>query len=97
MILPAVGEAPDGVAIWRVTADGGTATVQSRALWVGAAEAAPQTAYPLHRPVRTVLVSLAGGDLVTELHVVEPTDPILFFTDDGKLLPASQSLPRGPV
>ena len=97
VILPAVGEAPDGVAIWRVTADGGTATVQSRALWVGAAEAAPQTAYPLHRPVRTVLVSLAGGDLVTELHVVEPTDPILFFTDDGKLLPASQSLPRGPV
>ncbi len=97
VILPAVGETPDGVAIWRVTADGETATVQSPALWVGAAEAAPETTYPLPRPVRTVLASLAGRDLVAELQVVEPTDPILFFAEDGRRLPASQSLPRGQV
>jgi len=97
VILPAVGEAPDGMAIWRVTADGEAATIQSRALWVGAAEAAPETTFPLLRPVRTVLVSLAGRDLVAELQVVEPTDPILFFTDDGRRLPASQSLPRGQI
>jgi hypothetical protein len=97
VILPAVGEAPDGVAIWRVIADGEAATIKSRALWVGMAEAAPETTHPLHRPVRTVLVSLAGRDLVAELQVVEPTDPILFFADDGRRLPASQSLPRGQV
>lgn len=97
VILPAVGETPDGIAIWRVIADGEAATVQSRALWVGAAEAAPETTYPLPRPVRTVLVSLTGRDLVAELQVVEPTDPILFFGDDGRRLPSSQSLPRGQV
>src|SRR6266487_6628172 len=97
VILPAVGDAPDGVALWRVTADGTPDTVQSRALWVGTAEAAPETTYPLSRPVRTVLASLAGRDLVAELQVVEPTDPILFFAEDGRRLPASQSLPRGQV
>src|SRR6266487_1900441 len=50
VILPAVGDAPDGVALWRVTADGTPDIVQSRALWVGTAEAAPETTYPLSRP-----------------------------------------------
>ena len=97
VILPAIGDAPDGIAIWRVTADGVPETVQSRALWVGATEAAPETTYPLSRPVRTVLVSLAGRDLTAELQVVESADPILFFTDDGRQVPGSLSLPRGPV
>jgi hypothetical protein len=95
VILPAVGDAPDGVAVWRVTADGTVGTVQSRALWVGAAEAAPETTYPLPRPVRSVLVSLSSRDLTAELQVVEPADPILFFTDDGRQVPGSLSLPRG--
>ena len=76
VILPAVGEAPDGVATWRVTADGDPATVRSRAQWVGAAEAAPATAHPLARPVRTVQVSLVGWDHTTELDVVQPADPV---------------------
>ena len=62
VLLPAVGDTPDGVARWRITADGETRTVQSRAMWVGAAETTPQTAFPLDRPVRTVLVSLAGHE-----------------------------------
>lgn len=97
VVLPAISEAPDGVARWRVTADGQMATVQSRALWVGTGEAAPTTSYPLSRPVRTVLVSLASTDLAAELHVIDSADPILFFGDDGHLLAGSQSLPRGRV
>jgi hypothetical protein len=98
VLLPAVGDMPDGLAQWRITADGETGTVQSRALWVGAAESAPETAYPLSRPVRTVLVSLAGReDLATELPVVEQADPILFFAEDGRRLPGTVSLPRAPV
>lgn len=93
VILPAVGEAPDGVATWRVTADGEPVTVRSRAQWVGTAEAAPETAHPLGRPVRTVDVSLVGWDHVTELEVVRPADPILFFADDGRRLPAQLPLP----
>ncbi len=97
VVLPAVGEAPDGVATWRVVADGDPVTVRSRAQWVGSAEAAPETTHPLARPVRTVHVSLLGKDLVSELHVVEPTDPILFFADDGRRLPAILPLPPDHV
>ena len=93
VILPAVGETPDGVATWRVTADGDPVTVRSRAQWVGSAEAAPQTAHPLARPVRAVQVALIGWDHVSELDVVQPSDPILFFAEDGRRLPAHLPLP----
>ena len=98
VLLPAVGDTPAGVARWRITADGDTHTVQSRAMWVGAAETTPQTAYPLDRPVRTVLVSLAGHeDLAAELRVVDQADPVLFFTEDGRRLAGTVSLPRSQV
>jgi hypothetical protein len=93
VILPAVGEAPDGIATWRVTADGDPITVRSRAQWAGSAEAAPQTMHPLTRPVRTVQVSLVGWDHASELDVVQPSDPILFFSEDGRRLPAQLPLP----
>jgi superfamily I DNA/RNA helicase len=97
VILPAVGEAPDGVAMWRVTADGDPVTVRSRVQWVGSAEAAPATDHPLARPVRTVHVSLVGWDHVSELEVVRPSDPVLFFSDDGRRLPAQLPLPPDHV
>lgn len=98
VLLPAVGDMPDGVAMWRVAADGKSDTVRSRAMWVGSAEAAPQTAFPLSRPVRTVLVSLAGReDLAAELRLVDPSDPMLFFGEDGRWLAGTVSLPRSQV
>ena len=98
VLLPAVGDTPDGVARWKITADGETRSVQSRAMWVGAAETTPETAFPLDRPVRTVLVSLAGReDLAAELTVVDPEDPVLFFGDDGRRLSATVSLPQSQV
>jgi hypothetical protein len=98
VLLPAVGDTPDGVARWKITADGETRTVQSRAMWVGAAETTPQTAFPLERPVRTVLVSLTGReDLAAELTVVDQADPVLFFGDDGRRLSATVSLPQSQV
>ena len=86
VILPPIVAAPDGVATWRVTADGVPVTIRSRA-------GSPQTAHPLTRPVRAVHVSRAGQDHVTELDVVSPSDPILFFSSDGRRLPARLPLP----
>jgi hypothetical protein len=98
VLLPAVGEMPAGVARWRITADGDTHTVHSRAMWVGAAGTTPQTACPLDKPVSTVLVSLAGHeDLAAELRVVDQADPILFFSEDGRRLPGNVSLPSSQV
>jgi hypothetical protein len=89
---------PAGVARWRITADGDTHTVHSRAMWVGAAGTTPQTACPLDKPVSTVLVSLAGHeDLAAELRVVDQADPILFFSEDGRRLPGNVSLPSSQV
>lgn len=98
VLLPAVDDMPDGVARWVVTADGERHTVQSRALWVGAAEAAPETSHPLSRPVRTVLVSLVGREeLTSEIRVVDQADPLLFFGEDGRRLSGITSLPRARV
>jgi hypothetical protein len=97
IVLPAVSDAPEGTATWRVTADGDQAIVRSKAHWVGAAEAAPQTTHPLPRPVRTVHVSLVGWDHASELEVIDPGDPILFFSDDGRRLPAVLPLPPDHV
>ena len=98
VLLPAVGDTLDGVARWRITADGETSTVQSRAMWVGAAETTPETVFPLDRPVRSVVVSLSGRqELAVELAVVDPADPVLFFGDDGRRLSSAVSLPRSQV
>jgi hypothetical protein len=97
VILPAVGDAPDGVATWRVTADGDPVTVRSRAQWVGSAEAAPETAYSLPRPMRNVQVALLGWEHVSELTVIDPADPVLFFAEDGRRLPSILPLPPDHV
>lgn len=60
VILPAVSDAPDGLASWNVTADGATHVVQSQAQWAGVAEAASLTAFTLLQPVRTVVVTREG-------------------------------------
>lgn len=86
VILPAIGDALDGVAVWQLVTDGVPVTVRSRAPWVGANEAVPETFYALPRPVRTVLVSLEGSDARFQLDLIDPHDPLLVFGDDGWLL-----------
>ncbi|MDB4872420.1 MAG: hypothetical protein JWL97_3424, partial [Gemmatimonadales bacterium] len=95
--LPAVSEAPDGVATWKIAADHVQTVVRSQALWVGAAEGTPPTTYALPGPVRSVMVSLADSALESELTVVDPADPLLVFTEDGRRVPANLPLPTEPI
>lgn len=97
VVLPAISDTPDGLAVWNVTAAGTTATVHSRAQWAGVSEAAPTTTYALPRPVLSVTVSLAGWDHRIELPVVDPDFPMLVFAEDGRLLPAGLPLPPDTV
>ncbi|MGW4638432.1 hypothetical protein ACWEN6_07885 [Sphaerisporangium sp. NPDC004334] len=97
VVLPAVGDTPDGLAVWHVTADGVTATVRSRAQWVGVAEAAPSTTYPLTKPVLSVAVSLAGWHHQVERSVVDPKAPMLVFAEDGRRLADNLPLPPDAV
>ena len=85
-MVPGMAAASGGVVTWQLTADGDPVTVRSRA-------GAPPAAHSLTRPVRDVHVCLAGRDQVTELEVVPSSDPVLFFTADGRCLPARLPLP----
>jgi hypothetical protein len=96
--LPPVGDQPDGTAVWQLVVDGLPASVRSRSTWPGASETAPATTYPLDRPVRTVAVALAGrAELSYDVEVVDASDPLLVFTDDGRRVPATAPLPPEPV
>lgn len=97
VILPAVGDTPDGYARWSVTADGVTTTVRSQARWAGVAEAAPPTAFTLLQPVRTVVAAMAGSAHQIELQVVDPNAPMLVFTEGGRRLPTNLPLPPDVV
>ncbi|MFB9726234.1 hypothetical protein [Haloechinothrix salitolerans] len=95
--LPPIGDAPDGTARWHVTEDGVPHTVKSQTMWVDAAEGVPATTHALSRPVRSVQVRLAGWDHDAELRVVDKTDPLLLFGDDGRLISATLPLPPSSV
>jgi hypothetical protein len=97
VVLPAVGDTPDGVARWRVTADGVNTTIRSQTQWEGSAEAVPATTFTLLRPARTVVVAMDGWDHETELRVVEPSAPMLVFSEDGRRVAANMPLPPDNV
>lgn len=97
LILPPVGDQPDGEARWHVTLDGELHVIRSRAAWPGASETVPGTSVTLARPVRSAAVALGTSSLTSEVEVVDPQDPLLVFADDGRRLPASLPLPPEPV
>jgi hypothetical protein len=96
--LPAVGDAPDGSAVWLVGLDGMTQRVATRALFPGLNEPAPQTDVPIVGPVRTASAALLGREhLQAVMTVVDDKDPLLAFGEDGVLLPAGLPLTGRPT
>ncbi|MEV4372952.1 hypothetical protein AB0J71_38200 [Nonomuraea sp. NPDC049637] len=93
IILPPVGDTPDGTARWSVTVDGLQTMVRSRSLWVGAAEGAPSTTFAMPQPARLAQVCLYGSAHEVELEIVDPSDPLLIFNDGGRHLPGRLDLP----
>lgn len=95
--LPPVPDAPDGRAVWQVRVDGEAQTIVSRSLWPGVRETAPATAVTIAQPARQLTIELAAHDQEHEIDVVDPRDPLLVFTDDGRRVPATASLPPEPA
>lgn len=96
--LPAVGDAPDGAAVWLVGLDGVTQRVGTQALFPGSKEPAPQTEVPITGPVRSVTAALVGRQhLQAKLTVVDDKDPFLAFDEDGLLLQPGLPLPGRPT
>lgn len=97
LVLPPVGNQPDGTATWQIALDGVTTVVRSRSLWPGASESAPGTTVALSRPIRSASITLGNSALSVDLDVVTPADPLLVFDDAGRRLPAALPLPPEPV
>lgn len=96
--LPAVGDAPDGSAVWVVGLDASSQRVATRQLAQGLNEPAPQTDLALPMPSRIATVAMAGReDLTVTLAVVDETDPLLAFGEDGVRLAAGLPLPGRPT
>ncbi len=95
--LPAVPDAPGGVADWQVHLDGELQVVRSRSPWPGATETAPATALQLRGPAHSTLVRLPATGQEWEIDLVDRTDPRLVFTEDGRRIPAVSALPPEPV
>lgn len=96
--LPAVGDAPDGSATWVVGLDASSQRVATRPLAPGLNEPAPQTDVAVAMPARIATVAMAGReDLTVTLTVVDETDPLLAFGEDGVRLPAGLPLPGRPT
>jgi len=96
--LPAVGDAPDGTAVWTVGLDADVQKVATKALWPGAHEPAPQTDVVIPGPIRLATAALLGKEhLQAAVPVVDDVDPILCFGEDGDHLAATQPLPAAPV
>lgn len=92
--LPAVDMAES--AVWSVTIGQQSMTVRSEPQWPG--EPAPPTDAPVIGPVRTVSAALVRRvDLTATIPVVDDRDPLLAFTEDGRLLPAGPPLPGSAV
>jgi hypothetical protein len=97
LVLPPVGEQPDGLATWHVTLDGELHSIRSQASWPGSSETAPGTTLTLARPVRSASVSLGTSNLSTEVEVVDAQDPLLVFSMDGRRMPAGLPLVPEPA
>jgi len=96
--LPAVGDAPDGSAIWVVGLDATSHRVATRPLAPGLNEPAPQTDLALAAPARIATVAMAGReDLTVTMNVVDESDPLLAFGEDGVRLPTGMPLPGRPT
>ena len=96
--LPAIGDTADGTVTWLVNLDGREQSVTSSALWVGFHEPAPQVDVPIPRPIRTASAALARHEAaVVTVSVVDDTDPLLVFEEDGRALRPGVALPGGRV
>ncbi|WP_446212906.1 hypothetical protein [Micromonospora sp. IBSANI012] len=95
--LPPIPDTESGEVTWDLVVGAEPQRVRSRSVHPGTMDTAPAVSVPLPRPVRHVDVNLRGYDLSLVLPVVDPDDPLMIFTDEGRRVPASAALPPTSV
>ena len=82
---------------WEIRADGNLTRVRPRMVAGGHRISVLESTWRIDAPTRRISVSAAGLDESMELALVDDADPILFFQENGDLLPTHMSLPPESV
>ncbi|MCX4092079.1 hypothetical protein [Nocardia sp. alder85J] len=83
---------------WRISFDGDTHEVYAEAGWgVTGTSDHPLTPVLVPRPTREVVLEHKGSGTKTQISVVDKSDPLLLFDNDGTLIPRHRALPRDVV
>ncbi|MEU3014976.1 hypothetical protein [Nocardia asteroides] len=83
---------------WLVSFDGETTTVTARRGWgMSVEDIQPPTLVPASRPVREVVLRHEGANQHFRISLVDKTDPLLLFDEQGRHLSRHVALPRGEV
>lgn len=95
--LPGLDAVTDTATTWVIEADGVTHEVRAAGMVPGLQDATA-TDFPLSRPLRQVSVGVQRREgLATVLPVIDSTDPVLTFDEDGNQLSAALPLPGRPT
>jgi len=94
--LPGLEDFDDDIT-WEVRADGAVARVRPRMVAGGHRVSILESTWRIDAPTRRISVSAAGLDESMELTLVDDSDPVLIFQENGDLLPTHMSLPPESV
>lgn len=96
--MPATDGSREGALNWVVTLDGSPqrfSTSTQTDEWVSSSSV---TSVPIPKPIRVASVFLEGHEeLRMNVTIVDDSNPLLAFDEDGRLLPSSLPLPSQPV
>lgn len=96
LTLPAM-EAIDVDLVWSVSIDDATQFVTPAKRMGGRTIGIREATLPIRHPARSIRVGSPSVEQVQEIDLVDPQDPILFFSEAGQPLPSHLPLPGGQV
>ena len=94
--LPGVEDVSDDF-VWEIEADSETYFVRPQRSMGGARIGARDASWTVGAPYRQITVGAAGLDRSQDIDLVDSADPVLFFSDEGVLLPGHLPLPADQV
>ena len=94
--LPPV-KSTSGHVSWKIAVDGRLQTVESSARWLGDDQETSAKTINIDRPAQRISVTNTETDRQSDLTLVDPSDPLLLFDDDGDMLAAATPISSGRV
>jgi len=94
--LPALDSFDEDL-IWKISADGNNSQVRPDLALGGWNVSVVESSWRIDKPTRNISVAADDLDTTLDLTLVRDQDPILFFQENGELLPSHMALPPESV